>query len=824
MMQKPRIFPRKRIDDLLGHALEVPLCTVTAHAGSGKTTATESFCSSIDVPSRWVTVTSGDDDALWEKLCDAAEALSPDAAVALRIIGVPYSEHQQAQALSILRRYENTEALLVVDDCQFLADSSPFHSLCNMWAAETFPCFHLVLLARSDPPIALTSLQVKGLCFRIDTQDLMFTRQEVAGYLAARGLKLSDAEIDRIAERSTGWIAALYLLSEGLIHGRQDKGMEGINALFEENLLNDLAPFDCEMLVRLSDLDGFTPDLAVAALDDERARGLISRMLAENAFIACNDQGICMLHPLLQSCLSLRRSDDQRQKQVRKRAGLWLLDHPDYTYPHMIDLFERGECVDVLFERMNDPRARWLRQTNAAALYRVASQLPEDRCLAYPFAYLQVVFFALLSPQPTCRAFGMKQLGIMWDCFSQADDPQGRRIHGELIVIRRVFGFGDDVEKGHDPLNDAAILLDGQASLVLKPHHPFTFGLPMLSYSEFMASGKLDEAVDRCQHNRYELVTDGFGRGSDRLMLAEAALLRCEMDDAAAFARQAIAAAEGKQQDCIAGCARFVLMRRALFLGDLTAAARQMAALHALLEANARVQDREGIAFATVRQLVLLADAFYEIQRGCLGRVPASLFDELPEKALLGGMGVPLAVGARARFLEGDNVRAEALCAAIGDLSSVGQTVRLSGMVTQAVALEQMNGMDNGIRLLEEALIQAEQDGIVLVFAEHPDIVPLIERVARRHTVDADFLARVAQAAKTCWHPDAAGTPVPVALSDRELEVLRYAADGYSRREIAQMICVQEDTVKSHLSKVYRKLHVSNKIEAINVARDNGII
>ena len=47
-----------------------------------------------------------------------------------------------------------------------------------------------------------------------------------------------------------------------------------------------------------------------------------------------------------------------------------------------------------------------------------------------------------------------------------------------------------------------------------------------------MRAGELDAAVDRCQYNPYELVADGFGRGSEQLVLAEAALLRCRMNEA----------------------------------------------------------------------------------------------------------------------------------------------------------------------------------------------------------------------------------------------------------------------------------------------------
>ena len=64
------------------------------------------------------------------------------------------------------------------------------------------------------------------------------------------------------------------------------------------------------------------------------------------------------------------------------------------------------------------------------------------------------------------------------------------------------------------------------------------------------------------------------------------------------------------------------------------------------------------------------------------------------------------------------------------------------------------------------------------------------------------------------------GTP----LTPRELEVLQLVASGSSNGEIAQTLWVTEQTVKFHLSNVYRKLEVANRTEASHYAYINGLI
>ncbi|RLJ30765.1 LuxR family two component transcriptional regulator [Chryseobacterium sp. 7] len=53
-------------------------------------------------------------------------------------------------------------------------------------------------------------------------------------------------------------------------------------------------------------------------------------------------------------------------------------------------------------------------------------------------------------------------------------------------------------------------------------------------------------------------------------------------------------------------------------------------------------------------------------------------------------------------------------------------------------------------------------------------------------------------------------------LTEREKEVLELLSEGLLYKEIADKKCISIDTVKKHVGNIYRKLHVNNKVEAIN--------
>ena len=61
-------------------------------------------------------------------------------------------------------------------------------------------------------------------------------------------------------------------------------------------------------------------------------------------------------------------------------------------------------------------------------------------------------------------------------------------------------------------------------------------------------------------------------------------------------------------------------------------------------------------------------------------------------------------------------------------------------------------------------------------------------------------------------------------LSPRELSILEALESGGSNREIAERLFVAEQTVKFHLTNIYRKLGVSSRTEAVHYAYENGLV
>jgi DNA-binding NarL/FixJ family response regulator len=72
--------------------------------------------------------------------------------------------------------------------------------------------------------------------------------------------------------------------------------------------------------------------------------------------------------------------------------------------------------------------------------------------------------------------------------------------------------------------------------------------------------------------------------------------------------------------------------------------------------------------------------------------------------------------------------------------------------------------------------------------------------------------------------PAAAGSPVLESLTPRELEVLNHIACGRSNAEIARLLYVTDETIKTHASRIFTKLGVRDRTQAVILAYEHGIV
>lgn len=111
--------------------------------------------------------------------------------------------------------------------------------------------------------------------------------------------------------------------------------------------------------------------------------------------------------------------------------------------------------------------------------------------------------------------------------------------------------------------------------------------------------------------------------------------------------------------------------------------------------------------------------------------------------------------------------------------------------------------------------LKAGANGYLLKNSSPDQIVQAIREV---HAGGSPMSMSVARRVVRHFRPNGAVKrgEIGVSLSDREFHVLELLAQGLLYKEIAARMDITEGTVKQHIHRIYGKMHVSNRTEAVN--------
>ena len=154
----------------------------------------------------------------------------------------------------------------------------------------------------------------------------------------------------------------------------------------------------------------------------------------------------------------------------------------------------------------------------------------------------------------------------------------------------------------------------------------------------------------------------------------------------------------------------------------------------------------------------------------------------------------------------------------------------LKVMVLQAVALQACGEKDKAVQLLGDALALAEPGGFIRIYVdEGAPMADLLSETAA-HGIMPDYTGKLLAVfgIEGQKHENKSYLPLvqPLIepLSQRELEVLQLLAQGLSNREISERLFLALDTVKGHNRRIYGKLEVQRRTEAVARARELGLL
>ncbi len=122
--------------------------------------------------------------------------------------------------------------------------------------------------------------------------------------------------------------------------------------------------------------------------------------------------------------------------------------------------------------------------------------------------------------------------------------------------------------------------------------------------------------------------------------------------------------------------------------------------------------------------------------------------------------------------------------------------------------------------------IRAGASGFLLKDVQPAQLVEAVRTIAAGDALLAPSVTRrlLDRFAETLPAPDDKPPPSLAALTSRELDILKLLASGLSNAELAERLVLSETTIKSHVSSILRKLHLRDRVQAVALAYQAGLV
>jgi LuxR family maltose regulon positive regulatory protein len=775
------------------------------------------------------------------------------------------------------------ELVLVIDDYHVI-ETTAVHEGLEFLIANMPPNVHLVLASRADPPLPLARLRARGDLVEVRAADLRFSAEEASDYLTGvMGLRLTPQQVSTLDDRTEGWIAALQLAALSM-RGREDiadfvAGFAGddryiVDYLIEEVLQNQ-PPEVRSFLLQTSILERMNAPLGDAVTRRTDSRAMLEALDRANLFLVPLDdhRHWYRYHHLFAEVLQARLIHEQPGDvpELHRRASAWHEQNggQDAAIQHALAASDHALAARLI-EAALPALARDRRE---ATLRGWLEQLPEDIFRTRPVLSLGYVG-ALLSTGEVSGVESRLQDAERWADAAggggmDPDEPvvvdaeELRRLPGSIAIYRsgQALARGDATATVHyarralSLLDDddqyrrgAAAALEGLALWSTGDLDGAYEGYAQ-SVSSFRRSGHIADVLGctvtvadiRLTQGR---LSDAWASYETALQLAlaqpqqvrrgipdmhvglssilyergelEAATDHLErgaaLGDAAGLPkyryRWRLAMAQLRQaQGDLAGAVELLNEAEHFFVADMGPVVRPIPATRARLWLQ---EGRVAEALAWVREAGLSADDdlsyLREYEHVTLART-------LLAQHRLHGENPPLrdALSLLSRLLD--------------DADAGGRT----GSVIEILALQAMahraqGDIDDAVASLERALRLAEPEGYARLFVdEGASMAELLEVVAARGPLNVYARRLLSPFGTTVAAPSGhRETGLADPLSDREREVLRLLATELSGPEIARLLVVSLNTLRTHTKRIYTKLGVGSRRAAVLRAEELG--
>ena len=332
---RPGIVVRTTLVERLA-ATRVPVITVAAPPGYGKTTLMSQWAERIGSRAAWLSCDDGDNDPV---------VLLSALAVALDRIGRVdpsiFSALASAGAdITVVPRFVSAVAsvqppvTVLLDQAEAVTNRQCLNTIAE-FALRLPPGWQLGLASRTAVPLPTARLRAQGGILEVTADDLSMGPREADSLLKGAGVEADEASVRDLLQRTEGWPAGLYIAALAIKSGSRNSDVGFtftgddvyMGDYLRSELLDRISGAEASFLIRTSVLDRMCGSLCDAILEETGSTAVLEQMEARNLLVIPLDRHRewYRYHHLLRDLMraELRRREPDLIQDLNFRAAAW---------------------------------------------------------------------------------------------------------------------------------------------------------------------------------------------------------------------------------------------------------------------------------------------------------------------------------------------------------------------------------------------------------------------------------------------------------------------------------------------------------------------
>ena len=332
---RPGIVVRTALVERLA-AARVPVVTVTAPPGYGKTTLMAQWAERIGSRVAWLSCDEDDNDpvVLLSALAVALDRIGPvDPAIFAALASSGAEITVVPKFVSAVASVQPPVTVLL-DHAEAVTNRQCLNTIAE-FALRLPPGWQLAVASRAAVPLPTARLRAQGGILEVTADDLAMGPPEAGSLLAGTGVEADEAGLRDLLQRTEGWPAGLYIAALAIKAGgrNSDVGFTFtgddvyMGDYLRSELLDRISGEEASFLTRTSVLDRMCGSLCDAILGQQGSAAVLEHMEARNLLVVPLDRRRewYRYHHLLRDLLrtELRRREPDLVQDLHFRAAAW---------------------------------------------------------------------------------------------------------------------------------------------------------------------------------------------------------------------------------------------------------------------------------------------------------------------------------------------------------------------------------------------------------------------------------------------------------------------------------------------------------------------